>query len=93
MVDVRTLLFESTSRPLTTLISEVSCGIADVSVNIRLLVLEYCVRCNVAPRSESSCGSPPKEKHQSGCHSKSDDHGKPNTHEGSHPTSNRTPSE
>jgi hypothetical protein len=58
MVVGRTLLFESTSRPLTTLISEVSCGIADASVNIRLLVLEYCVRCNVAPRSESSCASP-----------------------------------
>ena len=61
-VDVRTLLFDSTSRPLTILISASSCGVTDVSVNTRLLVLEYCVRCNVAPRSESSCAQAAEEK-------------------------------
>jgi hypothetical protein len=90
---VHTLLFESTSRPLTTLISDSSCGTVDASVNIRLLVFEYCVRCNVAPRSESTC-NPKPEIESAILHSKHRPRIKePSTHEGSQTASNRSPSQ
>jgi len=39
-IDVRTLLFDNTSRPLTTLMSASSCGVTDTSVNTGLLAPE-----------------------------------------------------